>query len=145
MYASRVTCITRHELDGQYENSEDGFPTPFLGQQLDISDADMLGFIAIWKGVVAALALSSKRRLLRCSILKKKKETSMKLKAITKTMVSERRKGYWSAYSHPHMQNVLEDIGIGNRLTMANMEKCAYLTHLQFAKSRQISLRCSSP
>ena len=58
-----------HELDGQYENSEDGFPTPFLGQQLDISDADMLGFIAIWKGVVAALALSSKRRLLRCSIL----------------------------------------------------------------------------
>ena len=72
MYASRVTCITRHELDGQYENSEDGFPTPFLGQQLDISDADMLGFIAIWKGVVAALALSSKRRLLRCSILLKK-------------------------------------------------------------------------
>jgi len=87
MYASRVTCITRHELDGQYENSEDGFPTPFLGQQLDISDADMLGFIAIWKGVVAAPALSSKRRLLRCSIL----------------------------------------------------------TRLQFAKSRQISLRCSSP
>ena len=79
------------------------------------------------------------------SFKKEKKETSMKLKAITKTMVSERRKGYWSANSHPHMQNVLEDIGIGNRLTMANMEKCAYLTRLQFAKSRQISLRCSSP
>jgi len=59
MYASRVTCITRHELDGQYQNSEDGIPAPFLGQQLDVGE-DMLGFFARWKGVVAALALSSK-------------------------------------------------------------------------------------
>jgi len=68
MYASRVTCITRHELDGQYQNSEDGIPAPFLGQQLDVGE-DMLGFFARWKGVVAALALSSKKRLHRCSIL----------------------------------------------------------------------------